>query len=66
MSINIGDTVKVKRKKKTGETYYTEENSVKEVEIVGKYKNFIVVKYKEGYTECFKENEIIDGIIKKD
>ena len=66
MSVSIGDFVKIKRKKKTGEINYTEENSIKKVEVVGKYKNFIVVQHKEGYKECFKENELVDGIIIKD
>lgn len=61
--MNIGDVIKVKRKKKTGEIYYNDENSIKNATIVGKFKNFIVVEYKEGYKECFRESELVNGII---
>lgn len=63
--MKIGDEIKVKRKKKTGEVYYTEENSEKKATIVDICKNFIVIQYKEGYRECFRESELINGVIKK-
>lgn len=59
--MQIGDKVKIKRKRKVGEIYYDEKSSTQEATVVEIYKNFVVVQYKKGYRECFPEKELIGG-----
>ena len=45
--MEIGDKVKIKRKRIRGEIYYDEKANTKSATIVEKYKNFVVVQYEK-------------------
>lgn len=52
----IGDIVKVDIPYKLGER--RNGPKIKEGKIVGIYTNFVLVEFKEGYKECFREQEL--------
>lgn len=55
--VKIGMPVKILRPYKNGEK---REQAIrtKSAKVVGIYKHFILVEYKAGYKECFKDYEI--------
>lgn len=54
----IGMPVKIKVIRKRGEIYKPKV-SYKTGIVVARYPKFVVVKFPEGYTECFRESELI-------
>ena len=55
--VKIGMPVKVVKPYKSGEKQ-TVKLRTKDATIVGIYKNFILVQFKGGYKECYKEKDL--------